>query len=384
MELGIDASTAIGALRIVDERGSTVPRGVPGEICWEAAGDAQQDKQHATGGNAPRHGQSAPQVGVPSTAPRDASRSLHHTGRLGRLRIDGALEAIGPVSGQIEHLGVIFVPAEVESVLRRHSQVAAVRVASRDNPRGGQQVVAEVEVTAEPSPQLRSELRKFSHSVLPDALVPGDFVLRASSEDAQGLETPERPTNGVHHRSSDMSGRHDVLGPRDEVEGRIRQIWENVLDVRPIGIRDDFFELGGNSIAVVRLLAEIQGTFLRALPMQRFFAGPTVEHLAQAVRVESPAGEVACLVPLQTSGDRPPLFCVHSDGGAVLVYSRLAIHLRPDQPVYGLQSLGLHGEAEPLERIEDMAAHYIENIRKVQPAGPYYLAGLGLGGIVAF
>jgi thioesterase domain-containing protein len=89
-------------------------------------------------------------------------------------------------------------------------------------------------------------------------------------------------------------------------------------------------------------------------------------------------------VPIKPSGSNPPLFCVHGGGGTVLVYRELAQHLGPDQPMYGLQAQGLDGKQPRLNRVEDMAAHYLKEIRAVQPEGPYFLGGLSFGGTVAF
>jgi thioesterase domain-containing protein len=106
--------------------------------------------------------------------------------------------------------------------------------------------------------------------------------------------------------------------------------------------------------------------------------------MAALLRDGGPAGVGSCLVPIRPSGSEPPLFLVHPAGGDVLCFAGLARHLGPDQPVYGLQSPGLAGDEQPIGRIEEMAALYVREIRRVQPEGPYNLGGWSLGGLIAF
>jgi thioesterase domain-containing protein len=105
--------------------------------------------------------------------------------------------------------------------------------------------------------------------------------------------------------------------------------------------------------------------------------------LASLLEEKESAPRWSSLVAIQPSGSRPPFFCVHANGGHVLFYRDLAFHMAPDQPFYGLQSIGLDGKQPPLTRIEEMAAHYIEEIQSVQPRGPYFLGGFCLGAYIA-
>jgi thioesterase domain-containing protein len=122
--------------------------------------------------------------------------------------------------------------------------------------------------------------------------------------------------------------------------------------------------------------------FGKRLPLATLFRAPTVAQLAAILTADSGAA-LSSLVPIQPSGSAPPFFCVHAVGGNVLEYYDLAKYLGADQPFYGLQSRGLNGEA-PHTRIEDMAAHYIAELRQIQPQGPYFIGGRSLGGIIAY
>lgn len=174
------------------------------------------------------------------------------------------------------------------------------------------------------------------------------------------------------------------ISPRDAIEFQLAHIWEDVLGIRPIGVRDNFFDLGGHSLLALRLIARIQKLFARDLPLSILFEGATVERLASVLREQAGRRPMSPLVGIQPAGSKRPFFCVHPGGGNVLCYVHLARHLGPEQPFYGLQAPGLYGEREPYTRIEEMAAGYIEALRVRQPQGPYLLGGWSAGGVVAF
>jgi phthiocerol/phenolphthiocerol synthesis type-I polyketide synthase E len=177
----------------------------------------------------------------------------------------------------------------------------------------------------------------------------------------------------------------DHLPVSDNTTRQLTQIWQEILGVESIAPDQNFFDLGGDSSVAVHLFAQIEKAFGVKLPLATLFEAPTIEELAKLLRREddSPTGWTS-LVAIQPSGSRPPFFCIHGAGGTVLLYRELAQRLGPDQPFYGLQSLGLDASCEPLTRIEDMAAAYVKEIRRKQPRGPYYLGGYCMGGSVAF
>lgn len=174
------------------------------------------------------------------------------------------------------------------------------------------------------------------------------------------------------------------FAPRNDAEQKIADIWQEFLGIEQVGIQDNFFDLGGDSLLAIRLFAQIKKIFGKDLPLATLFQAPTVEQLASILQQEEESAPWSSLVAIQTSGSKPPLFCIHAADGYVFVFQNLARHLDPEQPVYGLQAKGLDGKQAPHPRIEDMAAFYIEQIRTVQPQGPYLLAGFSAGGVVAF
>jgi thioesterase domain-containing protein/acyl carrier protein len=180
-------------------------------------------------------------------------------------------------------------------------------------------------------------------------------------------------------------GEVGYVAPRDELERDIAQIWEEVLDVRPVGIRDDFFALGGQSFSALRLLVRLQQRFHRRLELASVLRDRTVEQLAGLLRESAPPPSAwTPLVPISVTGTKRPLLLVHPAGGNVLCYAELARRLGPDQPVYGVQAAGLSGDAPPATRVEEMAQQYIEAVQGAQLRGPYLLGGWSSGGVVAY
>jgi thioesterase domain-containing protein/acyl carrier protein len=172
------------------------------------------------------------------------------------------------------------------------------------------------------------------------------------------------------------------VAPRDETERQLVRIWEELLGMQPVGVTDSFFDLGGNSFLAARLMIRVRERFGCALPVSTLFQASDIEGLARFVR-ERPPQPASSLVHL-AGGIEPPFFCVHPIGGNVICYVDLARRLRPLRTFWGLQAVGLQGEADPFTDIAAMAAHYREQICVVQPRGPYLLGGWSMGGTVAF
>ena len=171
----------------------------------------------------------------------------------------------------------------------------------------------------------------------------------------------------------------------DDTTAQLTRIWQELLGVEPIGIDQNYFDLGGDSILAVQLFAHIQKVFQIKLPVATLFEAPTIEELARILcRETAPTSGWSPLVAIQPAGSRAPFFCVHGAGGNVLIYRDLSRHLGSDQPFYGLQSQGLDGSCPPLDKIEDMAALYVKEIQRVRPHGPYFLGGYCGGGTIAF
>jgi thioesterase domain-containing protein/NRPS condensation-like uncharacterized protein/acyl carrier protein len=175
------------------------------------------------------------------------------------------------------------------------------------------------------------------------------------------------------------------VAPRDEIELNLAKIWEKTLNIKPIGIKDNFFNnLGGSSLIAVSLFAQIQKAFQKNLPLAVLIQAPTIEQLAGILRQEGLSNSWSSLVPIQPLGSKPPIFFIHAKGGNILTYVDIVRYLGSDQPVYGLQAQGIDGRGSFHNSIAEMASHYLNEILTLQPEGPYFLGGLSGGGVIAF
>jgi phthiocerol/phenolphthiocerol synthesis type-I polyketide synthase E len=169
----------------------------------------------------------------------------------------------------------------------------------------------------------------------------------------------------------------------DETTKELARIWQQLLGVASIGVDQNYFDLGGDSILAVQLFSQIEQVFKVKLPVAMLFEAPTIDELARILRREAPTSGWSPLVAIQPAGSRPPFFCIHAAGGNVLIYRELSRHLGTDQPFFGLQCQGLDGSFPPLRKIEDMATLYTKEIRRARPHGPYLVGGYCGGGTIA-
>jgi thioesterase domain-containing protein len=240
--------------------------------------------------------------------------------------------------------------------------------------------VAYVVPRSDPAPD-PAELSRFLRDQLPAHMVPSDFVFIGripltpnGKLDRQALPAPER----------DVAGSHASRAPRDACEHMLVDIWQEVLGRDNIGIDDDFFELGGYSLLATRVFALIEQRTGKRLPISVLFEAPTIAQLAEAVGSDEWHRAWSSLVPIQPAGSKVPFFYVAPYTISVLQFAQLGEALGHDQPLYGLQPLGLDGRVPAHERVEDMAAHYITELKVVQPEGPYLIGGHCSGAWVAF
>jgi amino acid adenylation domain-containing protein len=313
--------------------------------------------------------------------PNDPEKQTYLTGDLGRMRSDGCLEHLGRKDTQVKIRGQRVELGEVENTLIALDPVQEAAVAAWPDQKSELQLVAYVVPPVGQSPRgeaLAAELA----GTLPDFMVPSAFVLLDKLPqtpngklDRRALPRPD-PTRVRPHKKE--------LLPRDELERQVAALWEEVLEVGPVGRHDSFFDLGGHSLSAMRLFARIERTLGYPLPPSLIFQAPTVEKLAQAIRQGEPARKWPTVVAMQPQGDRPPFFLVHGSGGGIIGYAELARLLASEQPVIGLQAQGMNGTEAPHSSIEEMAAHYVNAMRAVQPEGPYRLGGYCYGGIVAY
>ncbi len=309
--------------------------------------------------------------------PADPDLVTYRTGDLGRRLADGSLEFIGRRDRQVKVHGMRVEVAEIERALAALPSVRQVAVEARPID-GETQLVAYLEAAGADRPS-QHDLRRDLRGQLPEYMVPSaivwlDRMPRTSSNkiDRKALPSPAPETRAA-----------SVAEPRDDLEERLTGIWEEVLERHPVGIDDDFFDLGGHSILAARLFDQIWRETGQRIPMSALLEGATIERLAARIRDGRAAGRSG-LIAVQPGGTRPPLFIVPGAGSRVLFLRNLAAHLGPDQPLFALQEppSGPYGQAD--RRVEVLAGNLVAAARRVQPVGPYHLVGFSFGGVVAY
>lgn len=308
----------------------------------------------------------------------DPEDRIYLTGDRGVYGADGALEFLGRFDDQLKVRGVRVEPMEVAAALRSCPEVAACAVLGREDGPDGPALVAYVAPRTGASPSVK-RLREFLHQRLPAQMIPSHFVFlrELPLTPNQKLDRARLPPPG--EASIDPVSRY--VAPRDAIELRLTQIWEELLH-RRVGVTDNFFELGGHSLLALRLLVNIEQALGKKVPVAALFEDPTIEGLAAHARRQ--ASEWKQVVKLWSAEHRLKLFLVHTGGGTVLNYVPLVRSLAAEVPVFGIQARGLDGHGEPHRDIVEMATDYVEKLRLLQPEGPYLLGGHSLGGVIVY
>ncbi|MBI4883782.1 MAG: polyketide synthase dehydratase domain-containing protein, partial [Actinobacteria bacterium] len=234
------------------------------------------------------------------------------------------------------------------------------------------------------------------YAAIPLAVTPFDLLeLQKSANRASGASLRRGNDSVVTFARPLLSSA--FVAPRDAVEQTLADLWQELLGIEQVGVRDSFFDLGGHSLIAVRLFARIRKLFSVDLPMSALFGAETVETSAALIRallpttdsagrlVTPPPSQYRYLVPMhpRDDGRTTPFFLVAGMFGNVLNLRHLSNQIGTDRPFYGLQARGLFGNDVPHDSFEEMAAAYLEEIRTVQPRGPYLLGGFSGGGVTA-
>jgi amino acid adenylation domain-containing protein len=308
---------------------------------------------------------------------------MYATGDLGRLLPGGCIEHLGRLDQQVKVRGYRIELGEVEETLLRAPGVAGALVVVDDDRFGDRQLVAYVVPDSDAARDLAG-LRAILRQTLPTFMVPSVFVYLTAlpltpngKVDRKALPAPEA--------SSPVVAEHQ-MAPRTPLEERLASVWAQVLGVARVEVGDDFFDLGGHSLLAVRLLAEVDRVFGVEVPVAAFFQGAsTVSGLAAAIEASGTRSQPSSLLhSVQPNGSRPPLFFVHSHQTSLLTLRHFTGSLGPDQPLLALLPKSQEQRFDQSGSVELMATDLLAAIRRVQPHGPYYIAGHSFGGILAY
>ncbi|AYA36445.1 amino acid adenylation domain-containing protein [Hymenobacter oligotrophus] len=352
---------------ILDEEGQPVPPGTVGELYIGGAGVADgylndPELTAAKFGGAP-------------------GQRRYRSGDLVRCLPDGNLEYLGRTDGQVKIRGNRVEVGEIEARLSQVPGISQAVVVALEEEPGQKQLVAYLVPAEAKAPPALAAVRAALKQHLPDFMHPAAYVwlpqLPTTSSGKVNRKALPKP-----EASQPAQVPQQVVGSASEIA--ICQAWAHVLRLPAVALDDNFFDLGGNSLLALKAMVQVETATGYRLPLSALFEAPTPRQLARVLDAQAHAGPWRSLVPLQPHGDKPPLYVVHGMGLNVVIFRHFALAMPPDQPVYGLQAIGLDGVTSPPDTIEEMATAYVAELLEHNPTGPYALAGYSFGGMVAF
>jgi amino acid adenylation domain-containing protein len=311
---------------------------------------------------------------------------MYRTGDLVRYLPDGNIEFLGRIDDQVKIRGFRIELGEIQAMLNNYPAVLSALVVVREDIPGEKYLVAYI-VPHEEQTITDTELQSYLTKHVPTYMIPSAFVMLEALPltsngkiDRRALPAPERTRNATEA----------FIDPTLPIHYQLQRIWEELLDVRPIGMRDNFFSLGGHSLLAARMVNRIEQVCGKKLPLATFFAGATIQHIAEVLLKDENTSDKedadvrTRTVTVKAGGTRQPFFFLHGDwyGGGLYSLS-LADHMSKDQPFYTIEPYRFEGQPIP-PTFEEMAAAHIEDMRALQPEGPYLLGGYCNGGLLAY
>jgi surfactin family lipopeptide synthetase A len=356
-------------LYILDAHQQPVPIGVPGELYIGGDGLAR--------GYLNRPELTAERFVPHPLSPLPGAR-LYRTGDLVRWLPDGQVECLGRIDHQVKIRGFRMELGEIESALSQHPQVQQCVVVAREDQPGEKRLVAYV-IASTPIPG--QDYRQYLHQTLPEYMIPAAFVPVDN--------WPLTPNGKIDRRALPLPTAADLavltsgVPARTPLEHQLVAIWEDLLNIQPIGIHDSFFDLGGHSLLTVQLSMQIEQLLGQKIPLSTILTAPTIAQLATILEPNRAPASQNSVVLLKPGQDKPPVFLIHDGDGEILLYRSLAHQLDPAIPVYGIQPYSCPGAPILHSRIDAAVTYYVQQIRQVQPQGPYCLGGMCVGGVLA-
>jgi amino acid adenylation domain-containing protein len=340
---------------VLDEREEPAPIGVPGELYIGGAGLA-------------RGYVNQPELTRERFVERGEWGRLYRTGDLVRWRADGQLEFIERMDQQVKLRGYRIEVGEIELALEKHPSIRAAAVALED-----EKLVAWLLG----EPVANAELRQWLSERLPGYMVPAHFFFEVSLPLTGNGKLDRRALPSLRDRKVALD--QTPAAAADELESRLVEIWEAVLEQTPVSTTASFFELGGQSLQAVRLVMRIEEETGKQIPLSVLFGSPTVRQIAAYIRQHTTAAIVPGIAAIQPHGWKRPVFLVEARS----LFWKLGQLLGPGQPLFGLEWPAVEELGAPVT-FEKIAAHHVKTIRAQQPHGPYVVGGWCIAAIVAW
>jgi len=353
-------------LYVLDRNLQPVPIGVPGELY--IAGDGLALGYH-------RRPELTAERFIQDPFSSDADTRMYKTGDLVRYRPDGNLMFLGRLDHQVKIRGFRVELNEIEAALVGHPGIREAAVIASEEVPGDRRLVAYL-VPRQAVTLTDLQVRGFLKQKLPDYMLPARYVFLDSLPLTSNGKVDRRALPAPGERDETRAG--SLEAPRDALELQLVKVWEEVLNAKPIGIKEDFFELGGNSLLAIRMLARVEKILNTKITLATLMFAPTIERLAGMLRDPNSLKRPQ-VFGIQPHGFRPPFFCV----GAGPLFRTLANSLGIDQPFLGVPLPDINALPAPY-CMEDIAAHCVQTLLQVQPEGPYFLGGWSDAGVMAY
>lgn len=310
------------------------------------------------------------------------------TGDQGYLDQDNFLTITGRIKEIINRGGEKISPKEIDETLLNHPSVAQAVAFGVPHPKLGEDVAAAI-VLRDGHTTTEQEIQRFVAKRLADYKIPHQIIFlkeipKGATGKIQRIGLAQR-LGLTESKNATTQVKTEYEAPSNPLEEKIAQVWSQILELKTIGVNDNFFELGGDSVQAKAIVHRLRGALqVREIPLAIFLYAPTIRKMASLLSSKDFQIPQASLVAIQPTGSKPSAYFVHACEGEVLFLTNLAHRLGSDQPFYALRARGLDRNTVVATRVEEMAAHYLEEIQAIQPHGPYILGGAGVGGIVAW
>ena len=308
------------------------------------------------------------------------------TGDQGYLDDENYLFIAGRIKEIINRGGEKISPQEIDEVLMQYPVIAQSITFSMPHFQLGEDIASAIVFRGD-NVARESDIKHFLATKLASFKVPRriyfvDEIPKGPTGKPQRIGTAEKL--GLVSERTKASMKAEYLAPRNGLERGLAKIWSQILRIERIGVNDDFFYLGGDSLLAGQVIVRIRSDIHKELSIIDFFDNPTIANIANIIENKGQLKETSTLVQIQSSkADLTPLFCIHGCDGNVLLYKNLINYLDTERPVYGLRMQGLYGEKPPHSSFKEMASNYIKEIKAIQSKGPYYIMGLRDGGFAA-
>ncbi len=352
---------------ILDAQQYLMPTGVAGELCTSGQGLGRGYYQRSA---------LTAEKFIPHPYSTEPGARLYRSGDIVKHQPDGTLQFVGRHDHQVKIRGYRIECGEIETVLTRHPAVQDVVIQSREDNMGSKRLVAYVIPEKNSTPNI-SEFRDFLSLSLASYMIPSQFVfLDAFPLTANGkIDQNKLPFENQTFAQEEGT----YVAPRNSLEIQLTKIWESVLGKQPIGITENFFNLGGESLMAVRLCSEIERTLEQKVPVSLIFQTQSIDQLAKRITQRGEHGPSPLMVPIQAGGSNPPIFSVLF--GATF---KPFMNNYSNQPYYMFFNQGHDGNPALHTTVEKIAFWYVKEMQTIQPQGPYFLAGYSFGGMVAY